>query len=179
MKKIVDLLTIISFVLYILIFIWIVYLKSNQESWILATYNLFKDMPLIERFKYDLIPFSNTSMMRTRSNYYNVLIFIPIPIYLKIIFNKIKYNHLLLLGLILTLFIEFSQLFIPFCGFATEDIICNFIGSVTGVIIYHLFLKKNSELENKIISIAMLYIILPIFIYALINTINHIDAYKI
>lgn len=177
MKKIVNLMLIISCMTYILLFMWVIFLKCNVESWINATYNLFKQMTLKERFLYDFIPFTNKSYMRMRSNIYNIFLFIPIPFYIKIIKNSYSDKKIIILGIAISLCVELLQLFIPFCGFATEDIICNSFGNLVGLLIYNLFFKKYTKLENKLIVICYSFIFLPIVIYAIYNTIINYHIY--
>lgn len=178
MKRIVNLMLIISFITYILLFIWVIFLKCNVESWINATYNLFKPMTLKERFLYDIIPFINKSYMRMRSNVYNVFLFIPIPFYIKLLMNNCSDSRIILLGIFISLFVEMLQLFIPFCAFATEDIICNSFGNLVGLLIYNAFFKKYAELENKLLLVCYSFVFLPIVCYAIYNTINNYHIYR-
>ena len=179
MKKIVNELLIISFVVYILIFIWIVYFKCNVESWINLTIDLFKEMAIKDKIIYGLIPFQGSSIMEIRSNIYNVIIFIPLPIFIKTIFEKLNYFKLTIICLTVTTIIEFSQLFIPYCAYATEDIICNFIGGVIGILFFKYLLNNNSNYEIKLTLIMFVLFLLPVFVFAIINTISSLEIYKI
>lgn len=168
---------IISFISYIVIIIWLVYFKANISEWVINTKNFFLGMSLFSKIRYGIIPFEHFRLWKVKSYLLNVLIFIPFFIYLKLLKPNISKNMLLFLLIIIPILIEVFQLFIPFCGFAVEDIICNMMGLFFGLIIIQVIKKHNYLLVNRL-AIASLVVLVPIAVYAIINTIINFKIYQ-
>ncbi len=69
----------------------------------------------------------------------NIILYIPLGVFLPFLF-KVKKGYLLLIILLCTVVIELGQWLFPFSNriFDFDDVICNFIGGCTGVMIYNL-----------------------------------------
>lgn len=73
--------------------------------------------------------------------------FMPIGFILPLLY-KISGKKVILLGLLFSLFIETSQLFLQ-RGTDIDDLMLNSLGVVLGLLIYKLVDKKKKELVNK------------------------------
>lgn len=167
----------LSFILYLIILIWLVIFKANIKDWILNTINFMSKMTYKERIMYGLIPFKTFKLWKMKAYILNVIVFILFPIYLKMIFNNLSNKFVLLMGLICTLIIEITQIFLPFCGFAVEDIICNFLGVIIGIIIYHKLIKIIKIVNIDFINNTLLFMYILIVTYALTNTLINYNIY--
>ena len=70
----------------------------------------------------------------------NILLFTPLGMVMPFIYSKASFGKIVLMGVTLSLFIEFVQFFL---GMQCEidDLICNTIGAVLGYVLY-LLIKK-------------------------------------
>ncbi len=166
-----------SFLSYLMILIWLIYFKANIGEWINNTKTFFEGMSLLSKIRYGIIPFEHFKLWKVKSYLLNVLIFIPFFIYFEFIKSKRNNSLQLFLLLIIPIFIEVMQLFIPFCGFAVEDIICNMLGMYIGLIIAKYVNKINPAIINRL-TIGSLIILLPLTIYGIINTIINFNLYQ-
>lgn len=95
----------------------------------------------------NLIPFRETLFVNNKINYkdviYNVLVFIPLGIYLKIIFQKWPIYKIIVTGLLVSTSYESIQyIFAIGCSDIT-DIITNTSGTLIGIAISSVFTSKN------------------------------------
>ncbi len=164
-----------SFISYLIIIVWLIYFKANIGEWINNTVNFFQNMNFIDKIRYGIIPFEHYKLWKVKAYLLNVLIFIPFFVYLKLLGLKDK-KFILLLLILIPILIEVIQLFIPYCGFAGEDIICNMLGMGIGLYLARYILKINDSVINKL-TIISLIMLLPIVIYAVSNTIININLY--
>lgn len=188
-EKLLNLLSKIVFFIYVCLIIWVVMFKCNLIDSIYKAYTFVSEQTLLERFTRFIIPFkdytedffSNQIHILIKDDILNVLIFIPLGLYLAFFIKNKKLIKTLLITFITSLFFELFQLFSLIGSFATKDFITNLLGSFIGFIGYKLIYKKeNSEIKLiilNIISIMVIIVFSPIVIYAFINTIKHFNVY--
>lgn len=172
-------LVVISFLMYLIILIWIVFFKVNIVDWINASINLMKEYSIVERFKKGLNIINEYKVWKVKSYVLNILILIPFPGYLKLLCRYLNDFSLFLFGVFLTLTIELIQLFLPFCGFALEDILCNSIGVIVGILFIKIFKHEFKLCELDKLLIGNIILFLPICLFAIINTIINFEVYII
>ena len=177
------------FIMYFIIIIWIITFKCNLVQSITDTYLFFKEMTIIERINFDLVPFKDyiegpfISQIKTiiEDDILNILFFVPLGMYASLFIKKHKFIKVILFSFLLSLFFEIFQLFSLIGSFSTKDLITNVLGSIIGYFIYRLMYKKeNSQLKIKIynvISTIVVVILFFIVVYAIYNTILNIDLY--
>ena len=188
-EKLLNLLSEIVFFIYVCLIIWEVMFKCNLIDSIYKAYAFVSEQTLLERFTRFIIPFkdytedffSNQIHILIKDDILNVLIFIPLGLYLAFFIKNKKLIKTLLITFITSLFFELFQLFSLIGSFATKDFITNLLGSFIGFMGYKLIYKKeNSEIKLiilNIISIMVIIVFSPIVIYAFINTIKHFNVY--
>ena len=177
------------FIMYFIIIIWIITFKCNLVQSITDTYLFFKEMTVIERIKFDLVPFKDyiegpfISQINTiiEDDILNILFFVPLGMYASLFIKKHKFIKVFLFSFLTSLFFEIFQLFSLIGSFSTKDLITNVLGSIIGYFIYRLMYKKeNSQLKLKVynvISTIVVVILIFICVYAIYNTILNIDLY--
>ena len=175
--------------MYFIIIIWIITFKCNLVQSITDTYLFFKEMTIIERINFDLVPFKDyiegpfISQINTiiEDDILNILFFVPLGMYASLFIKKHKFIKVILFSFLLSLFFEIFQLFSLIGSFSTKDLITNVLGSIIGYFIYRLMYKKeNSQLKFKVynvISTIVVVILIFICVYAIYNTILNIDLY--
>lgn len=188
-EKTLNLLSKIIFIIYIGLIIWIVMFKCNLIDSMNDTYIFLKDMSIKERILVFSTPFKNYFMesinspkyVFTEDDFLNVIIFIPMGIYLSYSIKNKKFLKALLITFGVSLFFELFQLFTVIGAFTIHDLITNVTGGIIGYLVYKLiFIKKESKQRTTIlnvISIIGIIVFVPILLYAIINTIKHFDFY--
>lgn len=136
---------------YLIILTWIVMFKCTLPN-IHPTHTF--DMTIKELFLKGIQPsgYGLTILNPYPDHLLNVIVFIPLGIYLPFIFKK---RYCLPLFLLVTLSFELTQLFSRLGCFDILDIILNFAGSLIGFGLYFLFKKV---LKNKTITIINLIV---------------------
>ncbi|MBQ9730505.1 MAG: VanZ family protein [Bacilli bacterium] len=182
-SKLLNNLSKILFIIYLLLFVWVIIFKCNIDSSLVNGYQYLKTISLKERFMLYLIPFkkyeTDSLIKMTIDMILNIIIFIPFGLYLSYFIKKNKFIKTLVISIGVTLFIEFFQLFSLLGSFQTEDIIVNILGGVLGYTAY-LLIYKDNPYRIKILNICSLvaiFIFLPVLIYGLVNTIKEFDLY--
>lgn len=177
------------FIMFFIIIIWIITFKCNLVQSITDTYLFFKEMTVIERINFDLVPFKDyiegpfISQIKTiiEDDILNILFFVPLGMYASLFIKKHKLIKVILFSFLMSSFFEIFQLFSLIGSFSTKDLITNVLGSIIGYFIYRLMYKKeNSQLKIKIynvISTIVVVILFFIVVYAIYNTILNIDLY--
>lgn len=188
-EKTLNLLSKIIFIIYIGLIIWIVMFKCNLIDSMNDAYIFLKDMSIKERILVFSTPFKNYFMESINSPKYvfteddllNVIIFIPMGLYLSYFIKNRKFLKSLLITFGVSLFFELFQLFTVIGSFTIQDLMTNVIGGIIGYLVYKLiFIKKESKQRTTIlnvISIIGIIVFVPILLYGIINTIKHFDFY--
>jgi glycopeptide antibiotics resistance protein len=155
--------TMALFVLYSFILLWnlllmriivrIINLNSyNRYFWFPQGSSNFFDME-VWKLNSNIIPFQNTYKYITGSDKFNldiiihntlgnILIFVPLGIFLPILFNKYKtFSKVFISSILISITIEVLQFFIQIGQFDIDDIILNAIGSIMGYFIINILIK--------------------------------------
>lgn len=154
MIKQVSKLTKLLFIIYCVLLAWIVLFKLT-----ISISDIYGGRSI------NLIPFyyENEVSFHFKEIIYNVIIFIPLGIFLKMYEKENK--NIILIGLIVSISFEISQFIFKIGASDITDIITNTFGATMGVLIYNLLNKfiKNKLKLNKVINILGL-IFLSIFL---------------
>ena len=146
-EKMFKILSIIIFILYLLLVLWVVILKCNIIDNVTQCYYALSKMSLSERILRELNPiglYTNPPIESEVPNYFrddvlNVLLFIPFGIYLSIFIKNKKVLKTGIIAFCSSLLLETFQLFTILGAFSTKDLITNTLGSLLGTLIYILF----------------------------------------
>ena len=142
----------ISFILYVLLLSWIIVLKFRIN---------ISDLKYIR--KINLIPFRSNNLKEAMVN---LILFVPLGMYLKYLFKDKKILNVLVIALT-SLFYEVLQYIFHIGVSDITDIIINVIGGVIGILLINVITKiinklKCSNLLKRILEILL--IILPFII---------------
>ena len=157
----------ILFVVYILLLIWIILLKTSFS---------FSDIiDLSGERSINLIPFYYPTKVNfhLREVIANMLIFVPLGIYLKMLDTNSKKT--ILYGLIFGILLEVSQFIFKIGASDITDIITNASGTIIGAFGYILLEKifKNKEkIDNFLRIIALIVTILFSLLMVLLIVLN-------
>ena len=156
-------LTKIIFVLYILLLIWIILFKTASS---------FSEIPWFTGIRnINLIPFyyeNNVGLLHIREVVMNILIFIPLGIYLKML--NVSGKKIFLYGCILSLTFELLQFVLAMGASDITDIISNTLGTVVGIFIYVLLRKLFTDKSkmDRIINVVALVLLILFSVLALL-----------
>ena len=161
--------------LYTFILLWIVCLKFGNAEMLQRNYINLTELTLEERFLWDIVPF------HTRQNHElqrmefiaNSRIFAPLGILLNYAFKKRNIFRDIVICFTFSLAIEVFQLYSLLGGFATEDLIMNTLGYFVGLILYYAIFKKRTVKTCIWVCRIANFILLPVFIYALVTTLQN------
>lgn len=148
------------YIIYILTLFQIV--TFQDVSWSTSNFIPFKEI-----FRYDV-----GSNLFIKNIIGNVLLFFPIGIFINKAVLVTKKRYALILGFIISLSIELTQLVIGRV-FDVDDILLNIIGTLLGFICYNLIKKINNRLPNFMKSDIFLNIVSVLLIGGLIWFLNH------
>ncbi|WP_147535471.1 VanZ family protein [Bacillus marasmi] len=111
----------------------------------------------------NLIPFQNTLIYINGSDRFNldiiinntlgnILVFLPLGIFLPLLFKKYRsYSNLFLHSLLLSLSIEIIQFSMQIGQFDIDDIILNTVGAILGLLIYDMVVKLKNFGSGKMV----------------------------
>jgi glycopeptide antibiotics resistance protein len=102
----------------------------------------------------NLIPFSEPSIF-TSENILNVLIFVPLGIYVIILFEGWTFGKKLLFFFLISLLIEGLQYVLGIGAFDVTDLITNTLGGVIGLLIFRAIASVfgNSAKAQKLVNV--------------------------
>jgi glycopeptide antibiotics resistance protein len=169
-----------AFSFYLFLLIWIIALKFNAD-WVKEIGEYFRSLPLQERVGMGFIPFYSMFKNGFYFNldyFMNVIIYLPLGIYLKQIFEN-KNWLIIIIVIFSSLIFEIIQLLTGFGGCDGSDLFCNSLGGILGILLGHLFKKILSNKSINVINLSIIIVFTPFVVYALINTIVHWDMYII
>ena len=181
-------LSIVSFLFYCIIMIWVVIFKCNIYASVTGGYHYFKTLTTQERFHFYLVPFADYftddaafNLMKWKDGALNVLLFVPFGLYLSYFIKTKKFIKEMLLSLVAIVAIEVFQLYTLLGSLQTEDLILNLFGSLLGYLLYRLLYKKqNGSIRLTILNVASVMMVIAfvlVGIYAIANTASQIDLY--
>lgn len=168
----------LAFAVYLALLIWLIAFKCNSD-WIPELGAEMRKTPFKNRVGY--VPFYDISKHKflfTLDFVLNFFLYIPFGIYLMFVLKEKKWICILLIFLS-SLTFEVSQYFTGFGGCDINDLICNTLGGVVGVVLYSKWLGK---LKNKTVNMVNLYVCIlamPSALYGIINTCLNWEMYVI
>lgn len=135
-------LTTVLFIIYLIAMCWILLFKLGVR------------FSYMGKRSVNLIPFSEPVILNSE-NVLNILIFIPLGIYVEILFDRWMFGKKLLLFFLLSLVVEGFQYLLRVGAFDVTDIITNTLGGITGWIIFKAIdiTFNNSVRAQKFINI--------------------------
>ena len=140
----------------IILFVFVLFLVGLASQTIIPKFD--SNMNIIKsKIRLNLIPFKiiydSIIEFKNGNIYYliisligNIVMFIPVGLFIKILWNKDD-KKVIFIGFLISLFIEITQIF---TGRETDidDLILNTIGTIIGIIIYKLYKKiKNVNFD--------------------------------
>ena len=167
-------LSIIVFILYMLLLVWIIALKCNMRLAILDAKIYNRMFTLTERFEMYLSYFAKTDF---EDGAVNVLVFIPLGLLFPFLFKKHIYSKTILFGFLMSAAFEILQIINCIGAFTYIDIINNTAGALLGAILHRLLRPHAKERPLEITFVVLIFILIPTLIAATLNTIAHIEYY--
>ena len=175
----------ILFISYTIIFIWIVIFKCSLVDDLKITHQNISRLSLYERLLNtseieSLIYRIQTGEYLHRSilePFLNIVIFVPIGMYVTYFQRKKSIFNTYITSLILSLSIELIQFATMIGGFSYLDLITNVIGGILGYFAYRIIYRETRIRILNAISIVFVSLAAPIAILAIVSTIANIDFY--
>ncbi len=159
-------LTTLLLVIYSVVLFWIIVLKLNISFSYKGTQNV------------NLIPFREPLLYNGRIDYneifLNILIFVPLGLYVGILFKKLSISRKIFSFFMVSLFCEVCQFILRIGAFDITDIINNTLGGIIGLLFFKVLEKafnspvKAQKLINIIATICTI-IIVSTLLYLKIN----------
>lgn len=165
-KKMFNIMFATMVILYVLFLLWCI---------------LFKYVSPIELFSHNryftrtvnLVPFNDirNGYFNKLDIYGNIILFIPLGIYLNIIKKNLKVYKSICIIILVSFIFEISQYVFRIGASDVTDIITNTIGGIIGIVIYFLFLKvfKGNYKTKVFITVLSLTIMTPVEVLMLIR----------
>ncbi len=168
---------------FLIILTWIVIFKVNR-SWIPELARYMRSLSISQRLGKNAIPcyslfmqIKNGGFSLKSDHFLNILAFIPFGILMPFFLKKKKAAIAVLISFGSSLFFELFQLFSGIGSYDSTDLITNTLGGFIGFLLYRYGFSKIKDNVVNIISSAVNVIATPFSLYALFNTIIHIDYY--
>ncbi len=134
---------------YMLVLSWIVLFKATLTFTYL---NVGRSI--------NLIPFGAMLVLNGKANYneiiYNVLVFVPLGIFLCMLAKKKSFAHLVVPIVLLSLFYEVVQYIFAIGASDITDLIANSLGGVIGIGVFYVFHKIFKDNVNKVLNTTAL-----------------------
>ena len=185
-KKSFNVLMITAFIMYVLVLILAIMLKTFMVDDLIVSHNYLSTFTLKERFirgikliefykiEYELQIIDKTIIL----DLLNCVVFIPFGIFVSHFIKKHKVLITMLITFVFSVFIELFQLFTIIGSFMLNDLITNVIGGLIGSILYVVITKnKKYGIYNILISVFLLLETILV-LYLSIDFIDNIDIYK-
>ena len=148
-----DTLTLILFIIYVLVLIWIILFKLHFS---------FAEMDRVRDI--NLIPFQDSAVFGA-NEFYNILFFIPFGIYICMLKNKWFFTTKVIIIVCFSLSFEILQLIFAIGRTDVTDLLCNTLGGITGVGVYELLFKILKNRTNKVMNIVFLVLTVCILLF--------------
>lgn len=170
-------LALISAILLLFIYIWALVFKLGNEEILIRNYYNLKDLSLMDRIMWDIIPFNYRGTdyyikLQILSTFLNCFIFAPFSIIVCYVLKKPKLWKIILISFTLSLCVEITQLFTPIGNPATEDLITNTLSGIIGYAIYYFILKKISLNKTYKFLCIISILLLIVAVYSTISIIS-------
>lgn len=168
-EKIVNIILIITFIFYTVFVVWNILFKY------VSPLELFSCERYFSR-SINLIPFNDL----LEGNYLkldvwgNIILFIPLGIYLKIKSDK-KWSVLAAATALISIIFEIMQYIFAIGASDITDVIYNTVGTLTGILLYKilmLFLKKKEHIKFLTAILALISMLIVLIIVILLFVFN-------
>ena len=184
-EKLFKRLSITIFVMYLILVVWVVMFKCNIMGNVVRSYHMLSEMTIIERILFEINPigwYINPPVESQVPFYFlddvlNVIVFVPFGLYLSYFIKDRKILKTIIIVFIISLSFEIVQLFTLLGGGSSKDIITNTLGAFIGCFVYKGIYKESRIKILNMLSIIAVAILIPIVIYAFVNTIINLDIY--
>ena len=175
-----------SFVIFVLIIIFVVMLKSIMPNDLIKNYQFLSSMNLFDRFirGVDLISFYKVELeigelsKALILDSLNIIIFVPFGFLVSNYFKKKIILKALFVSFMFSLIIEMFQLFFIIGAFMINDLIFNSLGGIIGSLLYCLIIKKEKYVLYNISLFIFSFVFTCFLIVLIVNVFNNIDIYK-
>lgn len=162
------------YVFYMVLLSWVILFKMNIPKYCINDHGI------------NLIPFADrdfygSAFARYACEIGNVITFVPAGLYLPLFFKEDKMMNRILkvIGfiLLLSLFFEVTQYVFKIGISSTTDLIHNLLGGLVGLVLYETLKRfvQNKTIDK--INKYTLYILIPVCVFAFVNTLIHINLY--
>ena len=164
----------VALTLYMLLLIWIIIFKCNMRAGVLdsKTYNGW--FTLAERFEKYLFRFAKTTFVEGGVN---ILFFVPLGMLMPFLMRKYAYLKTMLFCFLISAGLEILQIIDCIGSFTYVDVINNTAGGVIGVLVYFGLHDKIKEGALTVIFKILIFLLIPILVFATVNTAIHIEWY--
>lgn len=161
-----------SFILYIIFLLWIILFRMNLPEFT-GKYNGIVLIPFSDDQNY------TSSLARDLCNAGNVALFIPVGVCGMILSSERGPKLLSTLGICLGISfgIEVLQYILVIGMSSVSDLILNCAGGIFGIVLYYIIGRFISEKLMDKLSRFSIFVLLPICIFAVVNTIVNIHLY--
>ena len=162
----------ISFALYIAFLLWVILFRMNIHEFT-GKYNGIVLIPFSDDQNY------TSSLARTLCNVGNIVLFFPIGFCGMILSSERRSKLLSSLGICLgiSLGIEVLQYILVIGMSSVSDLILNCAGGLCGIVLYYIFGRLLSESLLEKACLISIFILSPVCIFAVVNTIVNIHLY--
>lgn len=175
-----------SFVIFVLIIIFVVMLKSIMPNDLIKNYQFLSSMNLFDRFirGVDLISFYKVELeigelsKALILDSLNIIIFVPFGFLVSNYFKEKIILKALFVSFMFSLIIEMFQLFFIIGAFMINDLIFNSLGGIIGSLLYCLIIKKEKYVLYNISLFIFSFVFTCFLIVLIVNVFNNIDIYK-
>ena len=168
------------FCVYLWLLIWVITLKANSVA-VLQDSLAYKNWPLAKRLGKSYIPFY-TLIQAIKGDHsivdhiLNIIIYLPMGIYLFLFLKKPW--QIISVIMASTVLFELIQLFSGVGGFDATDICLNGLGGMLGYALISWIPIADKRSVSAKVSFVAFFLFLPLAVYALVNTVEHIELYK-
>lgn len=188
-EKTVFILATILFIIYCLIMVWAIVFKCNYSQAYIDSYEYLYEYNIYDKLILSHIPLKEYFFVLVHEplsipaieEFLNIIIFIPLGMYVSYMAKKRKLLYTFLISLGVTMLFEIIQLLTLIGSFSIYDICTNIIGGIIGFGVYKLCYRLlKTEKRRKGVNIALMFAIsiyTPLLIYAFINTVININIY--
>jgi glycopeptide antibiotics resistance protein len=135
------------FIIYLVALLWILVFKLGVQ------------FSYMGKRRINLIPFNELLVLKGKVDFVemilNAVIFVPLGIYIGVLFKRWTYGKKIFLLFIISLLIEGLQFILKVGAFDTTDIITNSLGGIIGLLIFKAIEKafKNNFKAQKFVNI--------------------------
>ena len=173
-----------TFVNFLIILVWIVIFKANKAFMPDEITAYLKELPFYKRAEKYIIPgysiyeYLKTDGFMIKSDYFlNFIAFIPFGILMPFLLKKRKLTYTVITFVGASALFEVFQLMTCIGRFDASDLMTNTLGGFVGILLYKFVFSKTKGNIINIIGTAITVFATPVSIYAIFNTVKHINLY--